>query len=477
MDPLDLYHASRDELIDLVLAQRDRLADQEHLIARQQAEVADLRATIGQVTRQVGELRAALAAASGPDAGEPPGPPRPHGMPGLKPGPAPARPARPARRPRAQGFARQRMPPTAQAVHALAQCPRCGVPLVGGTVVHRREVIEVPLAPVTVTEHIWLARRCPCCHQTRRPPVDLTGLVDGRSRLGVRLMSLIATLREVGRLPIAVIRHLLATLYGLSLSVGGIVGVLRRVAARAGPLLDEIRAAIRASPAAYVDETGWREDGQNGYAWTASTPTARAFVRGSRAKAMLEQVLGAGFAGVLVSDFYGAYTSYEGRHQYCWAHLLRDIHDLTEQHPTDAGVQGWAAAVRDLYGRATAAAPAPGQRAHQQRAYERELLALCQPYLADPAAPQAGLCRRIATYLSELFVFVADPRVAPTNNAAERSLRHLVTCRKISGGTRSPAGSATKMALASLFGTWHVRGLNPFTECCRLLATPPPSQV
>jgi hypothetical protein len=67
-------------------------------------------------------------------------------------------------------------------------------------------------------------------------------------------------------------------------------------------------------------------------------------------------------------------------------------------------------------------------------------------------APQAGLCRRIDKHLGELFVFVEDP-AAPTNNAAERSLRHLVTCRKVSGGTRSAAGTTARMTLASLFGT------------------------
>ena len=60
----------------------------------------------------------------------------------------------------------------------------------------------------------------------------------------------------------------------------------------------------------------------------------------------------------------------------------------------------------------------------------------------------------------------------PTNNAAERSLRHLVTSRKISGGTRSAAGTATKMTLATLFGTWRLQGLNPLAECRALLANP-----
>ena len=82
----------------------------------------------------------------------------------------------------------------------------------------------------------------------------------------------------------------------------------------------------------------------------------------------------------------------------------------------------------------------------------------------------AGLCERITTHLRELFVFVEDPAVPPTNNAAERSLRHLVTARKISGGTRSPAGTATKMTLASLFGTWRLQGLDPLAECRALLA-------
>ncbi len=88
------------------------------------------------------------------------------------------------------------------------------------------------------------------------------------------------------------------------------------------------------------------------------------------------------------------------------------------------------------------------------------------------AAPQAALCRRIERPLGELFVFVEDPAVPPTNNAAERSLRHLVTCRKISGGTRSEAGTDTKMTLASLFGTWRALGLNPLEQCRALLAAP-----
>jgi hypothetical protein len=66
-------------------------------------------------------------------------------------------------------------------------------------------------------------------------------------------------------------------------------------------------------------------------------------------------------------------------------------------------------------------------------------------------------------------VFVVEPAVPPDNNAAERSLRHLVTSRKISGGTRSAAGTETKMALSTLFGTWRAQGHNPYYACRQLL--------
>ena len=78
----------------------------------------------------------------------------------------------------------------------------------------------------------------------------------------------------------------------------------------------------------HADETGWRENGVNGYVWTFSTPTERYFLRRGRNKEVVDEALGEDFAGALVSDFYAAYHHYDGPKQRCWAHLLREIHDL-----------------------------------------------------------------------------------------------------------------------------------------------------
>ena len=278
---MDLYSASRDDLVQLVLAQREMLARLEERVTHQQAEIRTLQATITRLTERIGELVAAQPVDEPPpDPGTHRGP-GPPGVPGTKPTSVPPRPKK-LRKRRPHGFARRRMEPTAHQIHAVEQCPTCGLPLVGGSVKRTREVIEVPQGPITVTEHRYLERRCPGCQQCWVPKGDLAGVVDGQQRLGVGLVSLITTLREELRLPIAAIQWYLQTLHGLRLSVGGIVGALTRVAMRGQACLADLRTTIRASPVVHVDETGWRENGQNGYAWTFSTPTARSFVRGSR---------------------------------------------------------------------------------------------------------------------------------------------------------------------------------------------------
>ena len=141
------------------------------------------------------------------------------GMPGNKSTPKRGRPApaekRKPRKHRAHGFARRRMEPTRQVVHALDSCPECGTGLAGGWVHRRREVIELPLAPAEVVEHLFVARMCALCRQRCLPQDALQTLVVGRQRFGVNLVSLIATLREEARLPIRSIQHYLQTVHRL----------------------------------------------------------------------------------------------------------------------------------------------------------------------------------------------------------------------------------------------------------------------
>lgn len=443
MDPLpNLETASREELMALVQT---------------------LSAMVGTLTERVRVLESQVSNG---------GPGR--SMPGTKPTEPSARPPTP-RTPRGIAFVRRRSLPTATVTHAPDQCPDCGSRLFGGWVQRTREVLDLALPAVTVTEHRLVARTCPRCEKRVVARPDLGSVVAGRQRLGHSLTSLIVTLREELRLPVGAIRRFLALTAGLSLSAGTIVACCRRVAEAGAATVAHYHEQVRASPVLHADETGWRENGHNGYIWTLSTPTIRTFSHGRRSAEAFHQAVGGDYAGTLVSDFYGVYAREAGPHQWCWAHLLRDIHDLVECWPADARLATWAAAVRQTYDAACATPPpAPWRRGAVLTAFGERLMASCTPYLDDRSAPQRTLCRRIEKHLGGLFTFVVEPDVPPDNNAAERSLRHLVTARKISGGTRSPTGTTTKMTLASLFGTWRLQGIHPLHACRALLVSHQP---
>ena len=396
---------------------------------------------------------------------------------------------------------RKRQEPTRIETHACDACPDCGRTLTGGSVARTRQVIDLPPPqPVEVVEHQVIERYCPHCDAWKTPTRNLTGQVLGHSRIGVRVAALIAYLRTVLRLPIRRIQEYLATVHALDLSVGEITRLLHQVRDTLDADLQDLKAQARASPIVHADETGWREDGQHGYIWAFSTPgddTVRYYEYDqSRGGHVVRRILGGTFRGHLVSDFYCGYNRHPCPHQRCWVHLLRDLHDLRKAHPLPpetvipekpapdeavaVAVHRWCQAVRTLYDDAQQwlkQHPAASQT-EREAAYVRltgQSHALGLQYAQVKEHPCKALCQRLLRHEDELFPFVLVDGLSADNNQAERSIRPLVIIRKISGGSRSEAGTKTRMALASLFETWLARGLNAFQECLRALGAPAPT--
>jgi len=140
--------------------------------------------------------------------------------------------------------------------------------------------------------------------------------------MGVRLASLIAYLRHILRLPLEGIREYLSRIHQLDISKGEIVELLHRIRVATEEAVSELKQQMRASAVVHGDETGWRENGQNGYIWGFSTPGEEG-VRyyeydHSRAGAVAKRILGSKVNGVLVTDFYVGYNDIAGKHQRCW---------------------------------------------------------------------------------------------------------------------------------------------------------------
>lgn len=399
------------------------------------------------------------------------------------------------KRAKEENGARPRETPTQIVQHTIQECPDCHYPLSRRLLASPRQVIELPPPqPVEVTEHQIFKSWCARCGKWHYAPLDLSGQVVGqgrKGRIGGRIASLIAYLRTTLRLPIRQIREYLQTMHNLLISTGEIVELLHRIC-ETKPVkeaAEAVRERVRESRIVHGDETGWREAGQNGYVWCFCTPQGERYYEydKSRAGAVAKRILGSQFKGALVTDFYAAYNGIPCEHQRCWAHLLRDLHKLKEECPKDEEVLGWAKQVHALYDKSQQLLRAAhtGGSEHAPPTHEqlealyielvesaRELGLRYAQAKEHKSHPCHTLCKRLLLHLDGLFQFVLQPGLSADNNLAERSIRPLVVMRKVSGGSQSPKGSATRMALASLFATWRAKGLNPFNECLFLLSQP-----
>lgn len=452
---------TREELIKLAIEQHEAIEAQE----LQLAEMTELRALVQRQAERISELEEEVARLrSG----------RPGGI-AIK--PSVAKKEKQPRKRRSRSWFRQTLRPTDVAYHAVETCPRCGRKLCGGSVKWRHQVVDIPPVKPIVTDHLFIERYCGACGKkyTPDPREALCETAVGRKSFGLNLMSLVAYLKTLCRMPIGQIGSLLQALCGVKISSGELVEILHDIAEIGEAEYEGLLTRIRGSPVVNADETGWREDGVNGYLWSFCNPSVRYYIyQRSRGSAVVKEVLADEFEGTLVTDFYAAYNIYLGEKQRCWVHLGRDLEGLKEKNPDEPEVTAWADAVMDLYCRAKETLRIeyrPRERSKLRRKFQGEILKLAKPYLRVKSAPQRVLVERIERFASELFVFVQHPEVPSENNAAERAIRPAVVARKISGGTRSARGSRTASILRSLFETWTLNGCSALDTCRRMLIT------
>ena len=223
--------------------------------------------------------------------------------------------------------------------------------------------------------------------------------------------------------------------------------------------MEEARTYVHAQGVAHLDETSWRQGDKCGWLWVAVTSWVTVFVvRLARGGDIARELLGETLAGILVTDRYSAYHWYPVRwRQLCWAHLLRDF----------AAMQSRGGASEEL-GVALLA------QAHQMFAWwhrvregtlkrstfrsymtplRREVERLLEKGSQWDVPTTAGTCRDILKRREALWTFVQLEGVAPTNNAAERSIRPGVQWRKGSFGTQRAEGSRFVESMLTVVAT------------------------
>ena len=220
--------------------------------------------------------------------------------------------------------------------------------------------------------------------------------------------------------------------------------------------VEALHAAIRASPALNIDETGWRVNGVNDYLWVFTDKFHTAYqIIHSRASQVVIDMLGEDYQGIVGSDFFSAYNPLPYRKQKCHSHLGREFHEVRERDDTDEFI--WLKRKVDRL-RKDSVRLKENREKYEPEVFQRRLQRLIQRALElgdveyeDPDS--ARLAQRVVKYAGELFTFVDHPEVEHTNNLAERKLRPCVVIRKISGGNRSDRGASAHENLMSLIVT------------------------
>jgi hypothetical protein len=228
----------------------------------------------------------------------------------------------------------------------------------------------------------------------------------------------------------------------------------------------------RQAPVKHADETSWRTEGQNGYAWLFATDKLSIFqFRKSRSASVAQEVFGGNpLPGILVVDRYAGYNQAPCALQYCYAHLLREVEDLEKEFPDSGEVQRFVSTFIPLL---TLAMGLRNQRLSPAQFQRKATQVQSQIRAAVESAAQHLGIRRIQDIFREnesrLYHWAKDRNVPAENNLAERDLRPTVIARKVSFGSQSDAGAHTRGVLMTVLGSLKKRGVDVATHLKQVL--------
>ena len=325
------------------------------------------------------------------------------------------------------------------------RCGQCGTLLLGEDAApERHQVTEVPRIAPIVTEYRRHCLWCVACGlytQAQWPVTMPAGSFGPRVQATVGYLTgrIGASQREV--------QDLLATLYQMEVSVGGIGALEQAVSAALAAPVIEAQRYVQRQPVRNADETSWREKGKRRWLWISVTPLVTICrllqTRGAvGAKALLGEVVW----GIIGTDHYAGYHWLDPhQRQLCWAHLKREFVAWSERAGETARIGRALLAIEKqlfvLWYRVRDGTLTWADFQVAMQPLMTRVQTLLQEGVANADAKARGPCRNLLKREAALWTFVWEPGVEPTNNSAERPLRRAVLWRRRSFGTQSESGS------------------------------------
>lgn len=349
----------------------------------------------------------------------------------------------------------------------LERCPDCRSKLHQTDNTESFSQAELVEKPVVVTEYLLREGYCPCCDKTVRAKLP-EGVIPGQM-FGPRLTSLFGYMKAAMGASVTELSEFSRDVLSLNLCRASVQNSIFKVSEAIAAPYEELAKGVPEQKALNIDETGWKENGARRWAWVFCNRKIAFFVISkSRGCQVLLEVLGENFLGALTSDFFSAYTKYASpKQQFCLAHLIRDIKFLTtlcDEHTKLFGLRLLAYMRRVFKLWHSRHTLSDEQWKKKTKRFKRDLLNYLWAQNFERKTDACRIQRRCLKHFKALFIFLDHPDIYdPTNNLAERTLRHLVRLRRISQGSRAKRGSLWTARAASVLASCRLQKKSPWT--------------
>jgi len=355
-------------------------------------------------------------------------------------------------------YERKEPEPTMSVEYFEEACPHCKAKLGQPFKIERILEEEIPLPqPIEVTEHLIGHYNCPNCkkHITAKNNAP-------QGRFGNNLLTHVTLLRFDDRLPLRKAVSSLERHYGITITDVAVLNATENVALRLEKPYKGLIRKIRKAMVIYADETKIKVNGKTYWIWTFVTEKETLFViRKSRAKKVIEEILGHKFNGVICCDGWKAYSQYTPYLQRCWAHLLREAKHLAEKFYE---FEGFYQAFKKMFEKIKDVRLKPPSLIEREEIRDKLKLEMEQIIQQMNYYQEfRKFATKVKNGMAYWFTCVVNLFVEPTNNTAERALRELVVQRKIIGGLRREKGANIMQTIMSMITTWKQRGLHVFS--------------
>jgi len=339
----------------------------------------------------------------------------------------------------------------------VSQCGYCGSKELQKRSSQFFDQVDIPEIEPFITRIECCKYRCKGCGRKQ-----VASFPEGydKTSFGPKLISFISLCSSAYRMSKRTTQGLLKNLLNVDISLGSIPSMEKKISRALNPSFETIQKRVDQTKVAYVDETSFREQAQTCYVWTATTDKDTLLrILPTRGLQSLDQIRPRSHPGITVTDRYQVYD-YK-RQQYCLAHLYRDFKKFAQRDGPDGELGSRALFEMDEIFKATSE---PCRKTMQTRVGYRKkrLESILEDTFANGSDKMSRFAERLLAQYEKLFLFTRYQGVEATNNAAERSLRHIVLWRKTSYGTQSEEGSRFMERAVSIWMTLKKQGKEAF---------------